>query len=169
MLYQGATSQGVYPREIAAYEVLHPMLRELRDKARVKPDRLPLAVPEIYHSLIDEKGQVRANATAVVMEDLSCQGYRMIDKKIGANFDEVMLTLEALANYHALTVALVRQWRNQEGKIETPESLKFVENPLSFQDMVYDMMAATMPMYLDMLKHFGKNEVCFQTKVTQVG
>lgn len=159
MLYQGAISQGVYPREIAAYEVLHPMLRELRDKARVKPDRIPLAVPAIYHSLIDEQGQVRANATAVVMEDLSCHGYRMSDKKIGANFDEVMITLEALANYHALSVALVRQWRNEDGQIVTPESLKFVENPLAFQDMICDMMAATMPMYIDMLRHYGRGEI----------
>lgn len=159
MLYQGAIAQGVYPREIAAYEVLHPMLREMRDKARIKPDRILLAVPAIYHTLIDEQGQFRSNATAVVMEDLSCHGYRMLDKKIGANFDEVMLTLEALANYHALTIALVRQWRNPEGHIEAPESLKFVESPLVFQAMVYDMLATTMPLYIEMLKHYGHAEV----------
>lgn len=165
MLYQGALAQGVYPREKAAYEVLHPMLRELRDKARVKPDRIPLAVPAIYHSLIDEQGQCRANATAVVMEDLSCLGYKMLDKKIGANSDEVMLTLEAMANYHALTIALVRQWRNQDGQIEAPESLKFVESPLSFQDMIHDMLGATMPHYIDMLKHYGREQVLTTTLI----
>lgn len=159
MLFQGATTQGVYHRELAAYKTLHPMLRELRDRANVGQDEVPLAVCAMHHGHIDEHGPLRANSTAFVLEDLGLEGYKMTDKKVGVNAEEAFATLTALANYHALSIALVRQWRNSEGRIELPDSLKFLETNVAFQDLVFQMIGAVMPTYVEMFKKLEREKV----------
>ena len=73
----------VYNRETADYRELHSILRQMRAKAGVRDDEIPICAPDFYHSFLDEAGESRANGTMVVMQDLKQLGFGMVDKMVG--------------------------------------------------------------------------------------
>ena len=81
MLFLSAKEMKVYNREIATYRDLHSMVREIRSKAGVRDDEIPICAPDFYHSFLDEVGESGANGTMVVLQDLKQLGFRMVDKK----------------------------------------------------------------------------------------
>ena len=74
---------------------------------------MPLDVPEGFYAHIDDTDDTK---TVVVIEELKHQGYTMIDKHAGADAHHVKLALTSLANYHALTIALLRKHLAPDGK-----------------------------------------------------
>ena len=161
MLFLSAQSMKVYNREISVYRDLHSVVRQIRSKAGVRDDEIPICAPYFYHSHLDEVSGSGVNATMVVMEDLKTLGYRMVNKKVGCTVEEAMLTLTALANYHALTIALVRSLRNPDDKknLKMPQELEFINEEVMFLERLHDMIAAPLPTFVEVLKTLKRHEV----------
>jgi len=155
----------LHTREIAVYQYFHPKLRELRNKAGFKDDEVPLNVPEIYFTKLDEEGTSGENTTVLVMQELKALGFTMRNKEEGCSFDEARQVLGSLANYHALTMALIAEYRSAEDekKLTTlPEQLQVVTAvPVIHQN--YDkMVAASLPTFVAMMKTLNHEEVCYK-------
>lgn len=78
----------------------------------------------------------------------------MTDKRVGVNAEEATLTLMRLANYHAISIALVRQWRSAEGQIELPEKLlpssRGTEKNVAYQEKMSEiLLGSVMPVYVE--------------------
>ena len=151
----------VYNREIATYRDLHSMVREIRAKAGVRDDEIPICAPDFYHSYIDEAGESGANGTMVVMQDLKQLGFRMVDKKVGCTVEEAMLTLTALANYHALTIGLVRSMRNPNDKnsLILPPQLEFMNEGIMILERLHELYNTPLAAMVEVLKALKHKEV----------
>ena len=154
----GAESQKLYDREIAVYQHLHPMLRQLRTEAGLTNDDIPLNVPEVYYTNLDStSGQ--DNCTVLVMEELKSQGFKMTDKRDGAPMEAAKLTLMSLANYHALTIMLLKKHKNQDGSYSLPSCLDYIYEKFMFAEKGPEMISNAMPMYLQLIRKQGHAEV----------
>ena len=160
-MFLSAKAMKVYHRESAVYRDLHSILRQIKSKAGVRDDEIPIIAPEFYHYYLDDVGESGVNGTMVVMEDLKTLGYRMVNKKVGCTVEEAMLTLTALANYHALTIALVRSLRNPDDKknLKMPQELEFINESFLFLDKAFDMLGTSIPSIVQVLKTLKHKEV----------
>ena len=151
----------VYNRETAVYRDLHSMVREIRAKAGVRDDEIPICAPDFYHSYIDEAGESGANGTMVVMQDLKQLGFRMVDKKVGCTVEEAMLSLSAMANYHSLTIALVRSIKNPDDKksLIMPPQLEFMNEGYIFLEKSFDILGLSIPNLVEVLNLLNHKEV----------
>ena len=161
MLFLSAQSMKVYNREIAVYRDLHSVVGQIRFKAGVRDDEIPICAPYFYHSHLDEVSGSGVNATMVVMEDLKTLGYRMVNKKVGCTVEEAMLTLTAIANYHALTIALVRSLRNPDDdkSLLMPDNLRSIIEGYAFIDMGFEVLGKILPTIVEALKILNHKEV----------
>ena len=117
-------------------------------------------MPEIYYTSLDgTKGNGKESSTVVVMEELSSQGFKMIDKHVCCSAEEAKMTLAALANYHALTFMMLRKYQNADGSHSLPPSVESVLHSLDFENMMVSMINSKVPMFVKMIRHFGHNEV----------
>jgi len=169
LLFLKAQSMKVYHREIATYRDLHSMVRQIRSKAGVRDDEIPICAPDFYHSYLDEVGESGANGTMVVMQDLKQLGFKMVDKKVGCTVEEAKLTLTALANYHALTIGLVRSMRNPNDKntLIMPPQLEFMNDRIMILERLHELYStpfAAMVKVLNSLKHYEVSHN-FRTKI----
>jgi len=155
LLRMGATSQKLYNREIASYCHFHPLLREIRSEAGVDKKDIPLNVPEIYYTNLDETEGESDNLTVLVMEELNAQGFRMVDKTVGCTAEEARLTLSTLANYHALSIMLLKKYKNDDGSYSLPESMQYALTPVQFTVECGSMLSNALPTYIQMIKHLG--------------
>lgn len=148
MQFAGAMSQGLYQREIAIYNDLHTQLREIRKEASAP---VPLNVPQLYYSIMDEAGECGANKTAVVLQDMKTSGFRTVDKCHGNSAKEAALAVRALARYHALTIALIhKRWRTADGKVAPPKNLEFTQHSIEFHEKNYDMVEVSIGVWVRM-------------------
>ena len=155
-----ANQLNVYNREIGSYCHLFPLLRQIRDQAGLTHEDLPLDVPEIYYTNLDgTKENDEENSTVVVMEELSSQGFAMIDKRAGSSMEEAKVVLAALANFHALSFVLLRQYKKDDGSFSLPPSIEFVIPEAGMVDMFVSFMTEYLPTIAVMLKHFGHEKV----------
>ena len=157
---EAASQLNVYNQEIGSYCHLFPLLRQIRDQAGLTNEDLPLDVPEIYYTNLDEKkGNDEENSTVVVMEELSSQGFAMIDKHVGSSTEEAKVVLTALANFHALSFMLLRQYKNGDGSYSLPPSVEFVNSEGGLENLVLSILTTNLPVHIKMLKHFGHEKV----------
>ena len=157
---EAASQLNVYNQEIGSYCHLFPLLRQIRDQAGLTNEELPLDVPEIYYTNLDEKkGNDEENSTVVVMEELSSQGFAMIDKHVGSSLEEAKVVLAALANFHALSFTLLRQYTNEDGSYSLPKSIEFVIPEGGMEHVMATMTTTNIPVHIKMLKHFGHEKV----------
>ena len=155
-MFLGAVEQKLYNREVAIYEYLHPKLREIQRNTNGLDE---LNAGYLYHSHLDQVGSVGDNSTVLVFQDLKSLGYRMVDKRIGCTVEEARLTLSALANYHALTIAFLRSSSN--GSISIPEPIHFVAQWPMYYLKAYDMLCYSLPHYIELLKALNHQEVAY--------
>ena len=67
--------QNLYEREISSYCHYFPLLQQIRTEAGLSSTDIPLNVPEIYYSILDQQGnEDGGNVTVLVMEELKSQG-----------------------------------------------------------------------------------------------
>ena len=121
MMREAAWGGGVYVREIGVYRDLLPILKEIRGDKWI-----PLDASKLYYARSDDKDH-----TCLLLEDLKAKGYRVTDKVHGCDYQHALLTVTSLANYHALTMAAMRQWKHKDpitGKITVnyPDGVKFL-------------------------------------------
>lgn len=126
--------------------------------------QVPLNVPEIYFTKLDEEGTSGENTTVLVMQELKSLGYTMRNKEDGCSFDEARQVLGSLANYHALTMALIAEYRSADDEkklMALPEQLQVVTAlPVIHQN--YDkVVAASLPTFVAMMKELKHEEVYF--------
>ena len=162
MMFLSAQAMKLHNREIAVYQHFHPKLREIRKKAGLKDDEVPLNVPEIYFTKLDEEGTSGENTTVLVMQELKSLGFTMLNKEVGCSEEEARQVLSSLANYHALTMALIAEYRSAEDErklVTLPEPLQVVTDvPIIHQN--YDkMVSASLPTFVAMMKALKHEEV----------
>ena len=156
-----AESLKVYDREISAYCFFHPLLRQIRDKAGLTSEDVPLNVPEIYYTNLEESQAIGEgkSSTVLVMEELCSQNFKMTDKSVGSSKEEVELTLSTLANFHALSLMLLRQYRNAEGTVSLPESIQYAAGNADMSQIFLKLVSKSAKLCADMLRHLDYKEV----------
>ena len=160
MLRTTALEQKVYEREISSYCHYLPLLRQIRSDAGLSSTDIPLDVPEIYYSKLDQpEKEGDANVTVLVMEELNTQGFRMADVRVGCTAEEAQLTLSTLANYHALSIMLLRKHRNPDGSYSLPDTLHYALRPVTFCQMTHVMVSKNLPIIVALLRHLEHEEV----------
>lgn len=154
LLRAGAKNFQVYNREIASYTHWHPLLRQIRDEAGLTSEELSLDVPEIYYTCLDDtKGA--DNLTVVIMEELSSQGFVMVDKHVCCSVEEAKMTLGALANFHALSFMMLKRYKNADESYSLPSTVDYVLHPHDFKKVVIPILSSKVPLYIKMIRHFG--------------
>lgn len=83
----------------------------------------------------------------------------MVDVQDGCTEEEARLTLSTLADYHALSIMLLRKYKNPDGSYSLPESLQYALKPVWFCEVVPTMVSKNMSKFIDLMKHFGHEEV----------
>jgi len=97
-LLQIVSESGVFDREAGALMTIMPALyRLLGDKS---PGELQPCTPRClyYHS--------ESPASAIVLEDLKEQGFRMTDRTVGLDMQHCLLVMKAIAQSHAASAVL---------------------------------------------------------------
>lgn len=160
VLRAGAMSFGVYSREIGSYISFLPALREMMSEHGLTSDDIPLKVPRICYTNLDtsEAAGQAESSTVLVMEELSSQGFRMQDKRQGCTKKEAMMTLAALANYHALSHTWLKKFKNQDGSYSVPSAFDFAMNPMDIDDVMYGMLTKTITTFAKLLEHLGHHD-----------
>jgi len=160
LLRMGAESMKVYDREIASYCHFHPLLRQIRDKAGLTAEDLPLSVPEIYFTNLEESQAIGEgkSSTVLVMEELCSQSFKMTDKSVGGSKEEVELTLSTLANYHALSLMLLRQYKNADGTVSLPESIQYAVGNVGMCQMFQKLALKSAEDCILVLRHLDYKE-----------
>ena len=128
MMKEAAWAGGIYVREIGIYRDLFPALKEIRGDHWI-----PLDTSEWYYARSDDPDH-----TCLLLEDLKTKGYTVTDKIHGCDYQHALLAVTSLANYHALTMAAMRQWTRKDpttGKmtVNYPENLKFLAGKTIFE------------------------------------
>ncbi|XP_019551814.3 uncharacterized protein LOC109421739 [Aedes albopictus] len=81
-----------FANEINAYAQLVPVMR------RFSQDRLPF--PVCHYAGKDTEGDL------IVMEDLTCSGFYMVDRRRNLSYRQCRMVLEELASFHAVSLAM---------------------------------------------------------------
>ncbi|XP_021705818.1 uncharacterized protein LOC5572842 [Aedes aegypti] len=81
-----------FANEINAYGQLVPVMR------RFSQDQLPF--PVCHYAGKDTEGDL------IVMEDLTCSGFYMVDRRRNLSYRQCRTVLEELANFHAVSLAM---------------------------------------------------------------
>jgi len=161
VLRAGAMSFGVYSREIGSYISFFPALREMMSQHGLTSDDILLKVPRICYTNLDtsEAAGQAESSTVLVMEELSSQGFRMQDKRQGCTKKEAMMTLAALANYHALSHTWLKKFKNQDGSYSVPSSVEYLLKPINLRNIIESVLAINVPIFTRMLQHHGHHEL----------
>ena len=83
----------------------------------------------------------------------------MADVKVGCTVEQVRLTLSTLANYHALSIMLLRKYKNPDGSYSLPEKLQYALKPVLFNESLPSMVSQKLPIVAEMIRHFNHEEV----------
>ena len=144
------------------YRTFFDVLRQIRADAGVTADQIPLEVAETYYVHMEEivKGQTDGSNTAVVIENFKSQGYGMIDKYEGADYEHANMALVTLAHYHALTITFVRKYAAPDGQtINYPAEAEFLAEKTIFDVGAKDMISPWIQTHIDMLKLLNRHDV----------
>ena len=160
LLRSSALLQKLYDREIGVYCHLFPALRKLRAQAGLSNVEVPFDVPDIYYvSLQRSSAEYGVERPAVlVMEDLRIQEFQMVDKRVGCSYEQAKATMTTLANFHALSIALVRQWKTSTGQLALPEHLQFLKQKAKFDEMGPTLAAINLPVFHEVMRRMGHRE-----------
>ena len=159
---EAAYASRVHHREIDMYRNFFDVLRQIRADAGVTADQIPLEVAETYYVHMEEivKGQTDGSNTAVVIENFKSQGYGMIDKYEGADYEHANVALVTLAHYHALTITFVRKYAATDGQtISYPPEAEFLAEKTIFDVGAKDMISPWIQTHIDMLKLLNRHDV----------
>lgn len=155
-----ASNMKIHDREVSMYHGFFKLLEQLRDESGVTAKEIPLDIPESYyvHVDMDDKDQ---KGTVVVIEELKCQGYTMIDKQTGADPLHVKQALTSLANYHALTITFLRKHLASDGQsIVYPPGSEFLNEKTIYEIIPPEEAYATLktlPKLMTLLKNEDVN------------
>jgi len=134
MMRDFAYGSGAHQREISMYSIFFDLLRQIPQEKGLIDEDLSLDVPNIYYVHLEEStsDKTDGSGTCILMEDIVQNGFRMVDKHAGCDDDHVRLSLNSLAKYHALTIASLNEWKDQDGKIVYPPEAEFLKESTLF-------------------------------------
>lgn len=137
----------------------------MKEDKGLKDLDLPLNVSDAYYVnlTVNEDGKNYANSTTVVLQELKSRGYGMnslASTPAGIDLDHAKAAMQTFANYHALSIARLRQLKKVDGTYNlTPASQCFRQDPHVFHPAnVY--RTVILPSISKVLKHFDQIEVC---------
>lgn len=133
-----------------------PLLVQLKKELGIAMEHLPLDVPESFYGRIDTKDP---SGTFVVVEELKSQGYVMIDKRTGSDFNHAKLALTSLANYHALTMAFLRKYRGPDGQIKYPTGVEFLNEASAPESIPTEITYGWLKSHIELMKLLGRQDV----------
>ena len=160
-----AFTSTAYHRESAVYQEWLPELRKLREAKGLNEAEIPLRAAEPYYvnfALTDD-GQSYDKSTVFVLQELKSEGYRMNPLAItaaGIDLEHATLAIRTYANYHALSIARLRQLKKADGTYDlSPNCSVFTKKPY-FIDPAEICRAFILPSYSKVLRHLKHNQVC---------
>ena len=136
----------------------------MRKAKGLKEADIPLHVAEPYYvnMTLTEDGKSFDSSTVYVLQELKSKGYRMnplAATPAGIDSDHARLAVLTLANYHALSIARLRQLKKADGTYDFSSNCDvFTKDPnyispaIVYRDIV-------LPSYSKILRHFKENEV----------
>ena len=137
--------KNLFIKEVSFYKKLVPLLnQELEDL-----ELHPLRIPKLLHGNLDNDREL------IIFEDLRNDGFKMVDRRKGLDFNHVCLVLEELARLHAASILLLRK----------NKYTNFLEN-FSFLDEIYWRSPADKDAY-ECIKMFFKSCVETGAKVVE--
>lgn len=159
-----ASSSGAHQREISMYTKFFDSLRLIREEKSLSEDDLPLDVPHVYYTNMEGRvnDEIDGSSTCILMEDVAATGYRMVDKYAGCDDSHVRLSLSSLAHYHALSIASLNKWRDQDGKIVLPDQAQFLteKNLFDFSVGLYSEGSKAIITRLQLIDRPDVSELC---------
>ena len=122
----------IHQREINMYHHFFDYLREMRVNHLILLD-----VPDVYYAHYEEPADKDGSETCTLLEYLKAEGYRMVDKVEGLDYEHCKMALMSLAHYHAWTMSAARKWKDPTtGELlRIPPTVKFLVNDTSEYDM----------------------------------
>lgn len=160
-----AFHSGYYHSEAAAYQEWLPGLRQLKQSKGLKDSDVPLNVAKPYYVNLSltEDGTSFKETTSFVLEELKSKGYRMnslVTTTSGIDYDHAKLVIHTYANYHALSIAHLRQMKASDGSYNlSPACQVFRKNPNTFIDIADVYRTVVLPRFGKILRHFKHHEV----------
>lgn len=155
---------GSYHRESAVYQEWLPELKSIRQSKGLNDSDIPLHVVEPYYvnlALTDD-GKSFQDSTVYVLQELKSKGYRMnplATTSGGIDLDHARLAVQAYANYHALSIARLRQLKKADGSYGlSPNGVVFTKDPNYISPAIV-YRSIVLPSYSKILRHFQQNEV----------
>ncbi len=118
--FQELLRTDIYDREIYAYEVFLPKMYELGARPNYSPT---------FYAAMESK--------AVVMEDLTESGYKMLDKKIPLDLEHCRVALKIIARHHAVSVIFLKTHRDSRTN-ELMENVGLKMNLEKYLHVLYD-------------------------------
>ena len=160
-----AFQSGYYHSEFAAYREWLPELKKLKQLRGIEVSDVPLKVAEPYfiNLNITKDGQSFGEDTAFVLQDLRINNYRMNSlaaTPAGIDYAHAKLAVETYANFHALSIARLRQLKKPDGTYELSQACQvFRKNPNTFIDIAAVYRTVVLPRYGKILRYFNQDEV----------
>lgn len=144
-------------RETAMYSSLFQYVQRLREESGCTAEQIPLNIPELYYFQSEDGDQTVA---VVVMEELKYQGYVMLDKHAGSDYQHVKVALSGLAYYHALTIAFLRKNLNSDGRtVDYPSGTEFLDHPFGLDLTPIKVRYPWMEAIIGLMQLFGRDDV----------
>ena len=169
MMREMAHTGRVHHREIAMYQTFFDELLRLKSARGIEDGDLTLHVADKYYVHVEEfvRGQTDGSGTAVLIQDLTVDGFRITDKMKGCDDDHVRIALTALANYHALTIATLSQWKDSDGKTTFPAQCEFLlEKTIYDQPVVNDVVLYWIKYFRGVMERNQRPDVSISISMT---
>lgn len=134
---QHVTNTGTYDREIAVYSTFFDLLRQTRKEKGLSKQDMSIDVAQFYYANLDKKtnGDTEVSDTCILLEDVVATGFRMKNKHAGCDDEHVHVILNSLAKYHALTIASLNKWKDEDGKVVYPTGAQFLKKPSMMEQL----------------------------------
>lgn len=158
---EAAYGAGMHQREIGMYSKLFTLLTETFSI----PYLIPLDVPEIYYSHVEDTLAINATSvkspgTCIVLENALSNGYRMEDKSIGADDEHTRLAFTSLAHLHALTVVALSGWIDPIAQeCSLPNQVQFLLCKTLVDHSPAETVSPWVDAFIELAVEFDKHEV----------
>lgn len=161
---EAANDAGMNQRETGMYCKLFPLLKEINDST----DYIFLDVPEVYYGHVDEpvpsteQDANKRSGTCIILENAFAKGYRMRDKRLGADDDHTRTAITSLAHLHALTLTALKSWIDPLTKTcSLPDSVQFLFDKTLADHSPAESIAPWVDVFIELTDELNQLDVSY--------
>lgn len=120
---------------------------------------------------LSSDGNSLEKETVCVLEDLKSKGYRMSTSArtaAGIDLTHAEVAIRTYANYHALSIANFRRYKNDIGFPNAPSCYEVFRKDPNYIHPASVYRNIVLPSYSKILRYFHKNEVSWEFNLLEV-